>query len=112
MEDEEEAETREFMQLLQDLHAMMHAKPKSLSDIQFHQEYGARLMEAEAWLQRYQRSRDHGALDQAMDVYRHLGRTLDRDIKLIKSIDLQSVSPKLLTIKNCEVAIPGSYKPS
>lgn len=50
-------------------------------------------------------------LNQAWDLYYHVFRKISRQLPQLTSLELQYVSPKLLSCKNLELAVPGSYTP-
>uniref|UniRef100_A0A2P2LTC6 Serine/threonine-protein kinase TOR n=2 Tax=Rhizophora mucronata TaxID=61149 RepID=A0A2P2LTC6_RHIMU len=49
-------------------------------------------------------------IDQAWDLYYHVFRRIDKQLQLLKTLDLQSVSPELLKCRNLELAVPGTYR--
>ncbi|EAS01249.1 phosphatidylinositol 3- and 4-kinase family protein (macronuclear) [Tetrahymena thermophila SB210] len=101
-----------LIKILQGLHEMMKVPPESLSEISFHQNFGGEIFEAESWLERYKITEDAICLCQAFDIYYRIYSKLDVQLKKLEFVYLENVSPKLLETKNCEVSIPGLYKPT
>ncbi len=90
----------------------MKNPPESLSEISFHQTYGADLLEAESWINKYIVTLDEICICQAFDIYYHIYFKIHSKIDFLKKVYLENVSPKLLATKNCELSMPGLYKPN
>ncbi|EGR30890.1 phosphatidylinositol 3- and 4-kinase family protein, putative [Ichthyophthirius multifiliis] len=101
-----------LIKVLLGLHEMMTMQPESLSEISFHQNFGAEVFEAEAWLQRYNTTENEICLCQAFDIYYKIYQRINHQLESLDYVYLENVSPKLLETKNCEISIPGLYKPS
>ncbi len=56
------------------------------------------------------RSGKEGDLNQAWELYYHVFRRISRQIPQITTLELQFVSPKLLSARDFELAVPGTYK--
>ncbi|VVC87256.1 unnamed protein product [Leptidea sinapis] len=50
-------------------------------------------------------------LNQAWDLYYHVFRRISRQMPQLTSLELQYVSPRLLSCRDLELAVPGSYVP-
>nr|AAL39420.1 GM10438p [Drosophila melanogaster] len=50
-------------------------------------------------------------LDRAWDIYYHVFQKISRQLPQLTSLELPYVSPKLMTCKDLELAVPGSYNP-
>uniref|UniRef100_A0A0P4VNQ8 Serine/threonine-protein kinase TOR n=2 Tax=Scylla TaxID=6760 RepID=A0A0P4VNQ8_SCYOL len=96
---------------LEPLHAMMARGPQTLKEMSFNQAYGRDLNEALEWCRRYQRSGNVRELNQAWDLYYHVFRRISRTLPQLTSLELQSVSPRLLKCRDLDIAVPGSYAP-
>jgi serine/threonine-protein kinase mTOR len=70
------------------------------------------LKEAEAWLSQYSKKKDSFFLNQAFDLYCKVYNKIEQKISSLSIIHLENVSPKLLEMKNNDLAIPGLYKPN
>lgn len=46
------------------------------------------------------------------DIYYRIYMKLNTQLDKLEYVYLENVSPKLLATKNCEISIPGMYKPS
>ena len=99
------------IKVLLSLHEKMKNKPESLSEIAFHQNFGAEISDAEAWFQHYMKTKDEISLHQAFDIYYQIYKKIIPKIENLKIVHLENVSPKLLQTKNCEISVPGLYKP-
>lgn len=62
-----------------------------------------------AWLQQFEQSNNQHnfCLSQAFDIYYNVYRRIDEKIAGLKKVYLQNVSPKLHSMKNCELIVPG-----
>ncbi|XP_035780760.1 serine/threonine-protein kinase Tor-like [Anopheles albimanus] len=96
---------------LEPLHAMLQRGPQTLKESSFQQAYGRDLGEAQEWCKHYKNSRNIRDLNQAWDLYYHVFRRISRQLVQLTSLELQYVSPKLLTCRDLELAVPGSYTP-
>nr|KAJ3418347.1 phosphatidylinositol kinase- protein kinase tor1 [Polyrhizophydium stewartii] len=72
--------------------------------------FGARIVEAADWCATYRQTLDRADLDQAWLLYRQIFEDITRALDQIKTIDMQSVSPRLLEAKDLGLAVPGSHK--
>lgn len=97
---------------LEPLHAMMERGPQTLKEVSFNQAYARDLMEAQDWCRKYQRSGNVKELTQAWDLYYHVFRRISKQLPALTSLELRYVSPKLLTCRDLELAVPGSYNPN
>ncbi|KAK8751728.1 hypothetical protein OTU49_009992 [Cherax quadricarinatus] len=97
---------------LEPLHAMMERGPQTLKEMSFNQAYGRDLNEAQEWCRRYQRTGNVRELNQAWDLYYHVFRRISRQLPQLTSLELQSVSPRLLKCRDLDIAVPGSYAPN
>ncbi|XP_071544223.1 serine/threonine-protein kinase mTOR [Panulirus ornatus] len=97
---------------LEPLHALMERGPQTLKEMSFNQAYGRDLLEAQEWCRRYQRSGNVRELNQAWDLYYNVFRRISRQLPQLTSLELQSVSPRLLKCRDLDIAVPGSYAPS
>ncbi|KAH8262146.1 hypothetical protein KR038_003117 [Drosophila bunnanda] len=100
-----------MFEILEPLHAMLDRGPQTLKETSFSQAYGRELTEAYEWSQRYKTSAVVMDLDRAWDIYYHVFQKISRQLPQLTSLELPYVSPKLMTCKNLELAVPGSYNP-
>ncbi len=61
---------------------------------------------------KYQRTGNVKDLTQAWDLYYHVFRRISKQLPQLTSLELQYVSPKLMTCRDLELAVPGSYNPN
>lgn len=100
-----------MFEILEPLHAMLGRGPQTLKETSFSQAYGRELTEAYEWSQRYKTSAVVMDLDRAWDIYYHVFQKISRQLPQLTSLELPYVSPKLMTCKDLELAVPGSYNP-
>ncbi|KAH8412631.1 hypothetical protein KR009_003909 [Drosophila setifemur] len=100
-----------MFEILEPLHAMLDRGPQTLKETSFSQAYGRELTEAYEWSQRYKTSAVVMDLDRAWDIYYHVFQKISRQLPQLTSLELPYVSPKLMTCKDLELAVPGSYNP-
>jgi FKBP12-rapamycin complex-associated protein len=95
---------------LQPLHAMLDKGPETLREVAFEQAFGRDLQEAMDWCKKYMRSRIESDLHQAWDLYTLVYRKIKKQLPQITTLELQYVSPKLLSARDFELAVPGTYR--
>lgn len=100
-----------MFETLEPLHAMLERGPQTLKETSFNQAYGRDLTQALECCQHYKISLNIRDLNQAWDLYYHVFRRISRQLPQLTSLELQYVSPKLLSCKDLELAVPGSYNP-
>ncbi|KAL6044944.1 phosphatidylinositol kinase- protein kinase tor1 [Balamuthia mandrillaris] len=98
-----------MLQLLQSLHAELRRGAETPAEVAFLQAYGRELREAEEWCTLYQTSRNHGDLSQAWDLYCRVFLSLKTQLPQITTLHLSAASPKLLGVRDVELAVPGTY---
>ncbi|CAI5726134.1 unnamed protein product [Peronospora destructor] len=97
--------------VLRPLHAMMERGPETLREVSFHGAFGRDLREANEWLQRFlSNRRNESDLNRAWDLYYHVFRRINKQLPQITTLELQVVSPNLLTARNLQLAVPGTYR--
>jgi FKBP12-rapamycin complex-associated protein len=95
---------------LSPLHAMLDKGPETLREISFIQSFGRELQEARDWCQTYKTTKEIGDLNQAWDLYYQVFRKIARQLPGLMTLEMQYVSPKLKTLRNLELGIPGTYE--
>ncbi|OMJ20268.1 Target of rapamycin [Smittium culicis] len=101
---------------LMPLHALIRRGPETLREVHFIQAFGRELNEAEEWCNRFSETLDTNPntnfLRHAWDVYYSVFRRIERSLKQMTTLNLNTVSPKLLACNNLQLAVPGSYSPN
>jgi phosphatidylinositol kinase/protein kinase (PI-3 family) len=98
-------------EVLRPLHAMMERGPETLREVSFHGAFGRDLREANEWLQRFlSNRRNESDLNRAWDLYYHVFRRINKQLPQITTLELQVVSPNLLSARNLQLAVPGTYR--
>lgn len=87
---------------------MMHQGAETPREAVFMHMYGRDLAEAFEWLQRFQRTKDLTDLHQAWEFYIQVFRSISQKLPHITKVELQHVSPKLLAVRDLELAVPGT----
>ncbi|KAK3942599.1 phosphatidylinositol 3-kinase tor2 [Diplogelasinospora grovesii] len=95
---------------LEPLHDQLERGPETLREISFAQTFGRDLSEAREWCRQYQDTQDVNDLNQAWDLYYQVFRRISRQLPQMTSLELTYCSPKLLSAKDLELAVPGTYK--
>lgn len=99
-----------MFQTLEPLHSLLERGPETLREISFAQAFGRDLREAREWCHQYETSHDLNDLNQAWDLYYQVFRRISRQLPQVTTLDLTYCSPKLLNVKNLDLAIPGTYR--
>ncbi|KAJ3221904.1 phosphatidylinositol kinase- protein kinase tor1, partial [Clydaea vesicula] len=84
--------------------------PETVKEITFMQSFGDNLRDALDWCKKYKRSQNQSDLDSAWDLYYLVFRKINKQLPQLTTLELQTVSPKLLEAKNMELAVPGTYE--
>ncbi|KAI9050994.1 hypothetical protein LZ554_005104 [Drepanopeziza brunnea f. sp. 'monogermtubi'] len=92
------------------LHDMLDQGPETLREISFAQTFGRDLQEAREWCFTYRQSGDMGDINQAWDLYYHVFRRIARQLPQLNNLELAYVSPKLLSARDLDLAVPGTYQ--
>ncbi|XP_068151798.1 serine/threonine-protein kinase mTor-like isoform X2 [Drosophila tropicalis] len=100
---------KQMIEILDELHAMLHRGPETPEEISFTQTFGEDLCDACEWIQQYKISGVQTDLDNAWNIYKYV--YWNTEPNQLASFELSFVSPKLLKCKDLELAVPGSYYP-
>ncbi|KAK3682072.1 phosphatidylinositol 3-kinase tor2 [Podospora appendiculata] len=95
---------------LEPLHDLLERGPQTLREVSFAQTFGRDLSEAREWCRQYQESQDVNDLNQAWDLYYQVFRRISRQLPQMTSLELTYCSPNLLSAKDLELAVPGTYR--
>ena len=95
---------------LEPLHQMLERGAETLREMSFQQAFGNDLREALNWCVRYKRGGTVRDLNQAWDLYYQVFRKINKQLPQLTTLDLQHVSPRLLTCRDLELAVPGTYR--
>ena len=93
------------------LHDLLEKGPETLRETSFAQTHGRDLNEAREYVRRYRQYGEISDLNQAWDLYYHVFKRITKQLPASNSVQLalQYVSPKLLALRDLELAVPGSY---
>lgn len=95
---------------LEPLHALLERGPETLREVSFTQTFGRDLTDAREWCRQYQDTQDVSDLNQAWDLYYQVFRRISRQLPQMTSLDLTYCSPNLLSAKDLDLAVPGTYR--
>jgi FKBP12-rapamycin complex-associated protein len=95
---------------LSPLHQMLEKGPQTMREMSFQQAFGRELHEAYDWCKKFIRSGKEADLNQAWDLYYHVFRRINKQLQQLTTLELQYVSPNLLSAKNMDLAVPGTYR--
>lgn len=99
-----------MLNVLEPLHAMLEEGPTTFNEIAFIQAYGRELQEAHDCCMKYRRTGKEAELTQAWDLYYHVFKRINKQLLSLNTLELQYVSPELLSACNLELAVPGTYR--
>lgn len=94
------------------LHNMMDRGPTTDKENGFMQAYGRDLNEAKEFCRRFRQSRNNKEIDMAWEKYYAVFKRITKQLQQITSLELNSVSPKLVANRDFELAVPGTYEPN
>lgn len=94
---------------LMPLHKMMEAGGETVRETQFQTSFKRELDDAAEWCKKYTISKTEADLTHAWDLYYHVFRKINK-LPQMSILELKSVSPKLLTAHNMDLAVPGTYR--
>lgn len=106
-----ERNTEAMFATLEPLHEALEKGAETLRETSFIQTHGRELSEARECGRRYRQHGDSADLNQAWDLYYSVFRRIAKQLPVSNSVqlDLQYVSPKLLALRDLELAVPGTY---
>ncbi|THU84709.1 hypothetical protein K435DRAFT_806474 [Dendrothele bispora CBS 962.96] len=96
--------------VLEPLHAKLEEGPQTARETSFAQVFGRELAEAREACRRYRNRGETSELDKAWDIYYAVFKKIEKQLPLLTTLDLQYVSPILLSIRNLTLAVPGTYQ--
>ncbi|GAB2218009.1 hypothetical protein Droror1_Dr00001224 [Drosera rotundifolia] len=82
----------------------------TINEKAFIQAYRQDLLQAYECCMRYKRTGKDAELKLALDLYYDVYERIHQQLQSLKMLDLQSVSPKLLSCRDLELAVPGTYR--
>jgi phosphatidylinositol kinase/protein kinase (PI-3 family) len=94
---------------LEPLHLMMDKGAETLNEVAFHQAFGRDLSDALGWCRKFIRTGRQFDLEQALECYAYVYDGIDKQLSQMKTLELHYVSPKLLSARDLELAVPGTY---
>ncbi|VEU23256.1 DEKNAAC104384 [Brettanomyces naardenensis] len=104
-----EHNVEKMFSILEPLHKMLEKGPETIREASFVNSFGKDLADAQQWLENFKKTRDVAYLNQAWDLYYAVFRRISRQLPQLQSLDLRHVSPKLLALRDLELAVPGTY---
>ncbi|KAH9295237.1 hypothetical protein KI387_038825, partial [Taxus chinensis] len=99
-----------MLNVLEPLHAMLEEGAHTVKEISFVQAYGLELQEAHECCLKYRITGKEAELNQAWDLYYHVFKRINKQLPSLTTLELQHVSPELLSAHNLELAVPGTYR--
>ncbi|KAH8157738.1 hypothetical protein CIB48_g10508 [Xylaria polymorpha] len=95
---------------LNPLHEQLERGPETLREISFAQTFGRDLTEAREWCRQYEQTHDVTDMNGAWDLYYQVFRRIGRQLPQMTSLELTYCSPKLLSARDLDLAVPGTYR--
>ncbi|CCD61569.1 Target of rapamycin homolog [Caenorhabditis elegans] len=91
---------------------MQKGAPTTMKEHSFQQTYSSDLKEAGRYVQAFESSGNVKDLNQAWEIYCSVFKKLRDQLATLNSLDLVYVSPNLVSAKDLELVVPGTYDPS
>ncbi|EDQ89940.1 uncharacterized protein MONBRDRAFT_16665, partial [Monosiga brevicollis MX1] len=104
----EEDDTAGMLTKLQEAHALTR-EPQTPHEAAIFNAFQADLVEAERWLNRYVATQSTDDLNSAWIFYHRVYKRANRMLPKLTTLDLHSISPRLLSYANFNVAVPGTF---
>ncbi|CAK7330253.1 unnamed protein product [Dovyalis caffra] len=103
-----------MLKVLEPLHKMLEEGAMkeniTVKERAFIEAYRHELLEAWDCCMKYKKTVKEAELTQAWDLYYHVFRRIDKQLQVMTTLDLQSVSPELVECRDLELAVPGTYR--
>lgn len=96
--------------VLEPLHDMIERGAETLREQSFIHSFAHDLAIARDYCRRYRSHGDANDLSQAWDNYYMVFKKLTKQLQQLPTLELQYVSPKLLKVRDLELAVPGTYR--
>jgi len=107
-----ESDPEAMIAVLWPLHEQMKSNgPQTMREIAFQQAFSRELQEAKRCIERFQQSGCKADTDQAWQSYYKVFQKIKKQVQGLSHLDMESVSPHLLSARNLELAVPGTYTP-
>ncbi|KAI6651085.1 Serine/threonine-protein kinase mTOR-like [Oopsacas minuta] len=100
-----------MLNTLEPLHSILELGPQTLNEMSFSQAYGRDLSDAQDWCKKYQSTQCIKDLTQAWELYFHVFKRISKQLPLLVSLELKSVSHKLNDQRDMVLPVPGTYEP-
>ena len=101
-----------MLTILAPLHKELESGPETMHEANFKQTFGRDLQEAKEWCNKYKRSNKDSDLNHAWELYYHVFRRINKQLPQMTSLELQHISPELLSACNLTVCVPGASSTS
>lgn len=82
----------------------------TLREVAFYQAFARDLKAAKEWSNVYERTQNIDDLNQAWDIYYGVFSKIRKQLANLSTLELANVGPKLLSVHNLSLAVPGTYK--
>ncbi|KAF4323262.1 hypothetical protein BBO99_00001548 [Phytophthora kernoviae] len=82
----------------------------TLREVAFYQAFARDLQYAKEWTGVYERTKSLDDLNQAWDIYYSVFSKIRKQLANLSTLELANVGPKLLSVNNLTLAVPGTYK--
>lgn len=82
----------------------------TLREVAFYQAFARDLRYAKEWTNVYERTKSLDDLNQAWDIYYSVFSKIRKQLANLSTLELANVGPKLLSVRNLSLAVPGTYK--
>ncbi|RLN97992.1 hypothetical protein BBJ28_00023313, partial [Nothophytophthora sp. Chile5] len=100
----------ELAPLHEQLDAIGTEEAPTLREVAFYQAFARDLQFAKEWTNVYERTKSLDDLNQAWDIYYNVFSKIRKQLANLSTLELANVGPKLLSVRNLSLAVPGTYK--
>lgn len=101
-----------MVEILDNLLSILAKEPVTLKELAFKNSYGRDLNHAKELYNSWKTTKEEIYISQAFKIFYEVFHRLSYQISNATLFDLQYVSPKLLSCKDLQLSIPGSYYPN
>ncbi|GLD98608.1 hypothetical protein PINS_up007325 [Pythium insidiosum] len=82
----------------------------TLREVAFHQAFARDLRFAKEWTNLFEKTQNIDDLNQAWDIYYTVFSKIRKQLANLSTLELANVGPKLLSVQDLSLAVPGTYK--
>uniref|UniRef100_A0A914I1V5 Serine/threonine-protein kinase TOR n=1 Tax=Globodera rostochiensis TaxID=31243 RepID=A0A914I1V5_GLORO len=108
----EDKNVEEMMNVLRPLHQKIEQGHTTLKEQSFNQAYYKDLKDALEHCEAFRRTRNLKEMTIAWELYYNVFKRIISQLRQMSTLDLNYIAPRLCTVKNLELSVPGTYDPA